>query len=94
MSEELCKLREEFYQHVDRFDTYRADQDGRMDRLCSTIQNNTKAVEELTKSTEGVITLYNNANAVQTFFLWLAKVGVVGGVIAGGVAWIAKHFSG
>lgn len=92
MSEELFQLREDFDQHVMRFDAYRDSQDKRMDKLCSTIQKNTEAVEELTRGTQGVITLYNNANAVQEFFLWLAKVGVVGGVLASGIAWIVKHW--
>lgn len=99
MSEELFQLRDDFNNHIKRFDAYRTEQDGRIDRLCAILQQNTVAIDNLTESTEGVISLYNDVNGsirlgkgVQNFCIWLAKWGVVGGVLAGGISWIAKHW--
>lgn len=91
--EDIRELREEFDQH-------RKEENQRIDALTLAMIENTEAIDELKRSTEGVVQMYKDlqaaarvGNATQNFVIWVSKWGVAGTVVAACVTWIVEHFS-
>lgn len=92
-ADDLAQLQKEFEDH-------RKDQNTQMQCLMDLTEENTRAVKELTESTQGVVTLYNDLQgaarvgiALQHFVVYLGKLGVFGALLGGMVLALINHFS-
>ena len=89
---DLADLQKEFKDH-------REQQDERFDCMIAAQERNTKAVEALVESTQGVVSLYNDVQgaarvglALQSFIVWVSKWTLLGTVAAAGAVWLSEHF--
>lgn len=98
--DEMEKLYQEFEKHQRAFEDFKKEQEKRWDQVLDMVQQNTIATRNLTKSTEGIIQLYNDVHGairvgvgIQQFVIWSAKWGVVGTLIAAAVTYITTNWS-
>lgn len=82
--EELIKLKRKFKLHLADFEDHKKREDKALNALVASTEQNTIAIttmsrtmEEHIKTTQGVIEVYNTANALQRFFKWLSGFGIV-----------------
>jgi hypothetical protein len=101
---ELIELRQEFRDHVSRFDKHeereeRQDQrwESRLVLVEEAVTRNTEAMTDLTEATAGVVQAHNDAMATLRFLNGVQKVvAVTGGAIAAitGAVWAVVHWLG
>lgn len=99
---QLLDLCEDFEQHKNDFEQHKKEQDERWIQLGTMVEKNTQAterlaesVEQIAKSTEGVVQLYNDFRGagrlglgVQKFLAWVAALGTAGAAIAAAITYV------
>jgi hypothetical protein len=81
-------------------DELRAENDARWMAMLACQENSTKAIKDLTESTQGIVDLYSDLQgaarvgiAVQRGAIYLTKFGVAGTMAAGALMYIVHEFS-
>lgn len=99
---------EKFDEHVQRFEDHETREEEKFIRLVEAQQKNTDAISELTgqvsslvTDTKDIIQIHRDFQGaarigtnLQSFLLWLAKWGVIGGALAAAGNWMIEHLPG
>lgn len=79
---ELEKLNHKLDLHISDHDRCKAEYLERYAAIDKQQAENTKAIADLTKATEGLVTAWNAANAMQRFVKWFSGFALIGAVIS------------
>ncbi|MDG1859745.1 MAG: hypothetical protein P8I94_11610 [Emcibacteraceae bacterium] len=77
---------------------YQLEQGKRTDEVLLALNNNTQAINAMSEKNEDIFKVYEKganivdaANSIQKGAIWLAKWGVVWGVVLAGINWASAH---
>lgn len=71
--------------HIYQFEEYKLNEATNWDLMLEAQESNTEAIRSLTVATQGLVEVWNTANAVQRFIKWASVFAVLGGVISWGL---------